>query len=185
MEQSFKIKGRIIFDPPNKTHKHNKQGVWKKVAIVQFYGGLCGYYQWFIKKRYNLPLGSPLRGPHITFINDAKRDMNDDGKDWNAVKKKWNNKEIEVELSTDVRGDGENWWLVVPEEGRKGLHDIRAELGLGRPYFGLHMTVGTAIDAHDRVTEDTVDKILNVRTKRFNIEHSKYIMNLLTKGLIK
>lgn len=177
MKETFKIKGKLVFDPPDITSKHRNQGEWKKVALVEFKGDVKKYYRWFIKKRYNLILGEPIRQAHITFINDRASDMSFD---WDTVKKKWNGKSIEVTLSVDVRGDGINWWLVVPEEDRKELHDIRAELGLGRPYFGLHMTFGVARDAKDDDFE------LNVfRPIRRNEEHSQYITRLLTKRLIK
>lgn len=179
MKQSFKIKGKILFDPPNITEKHRNQGKWKKVAIVEFDGDIKGYYRWFIKKRYHLFLGESIRKAHVTFINDSLRDMGDKANKWAEVKKKWNGKTIEIELSTDVRSDGINWWLVVPEEARDGLHNIRAELGLGRPYFGLHMTFGVARDAKDDVFE-----MNNIRAVRRNEEHSNYILRLLNKGLI-
>jgi hypothetical protein len=175
VKTTFKIKGKIIFDPPNITTKHRNQGEWKKVALVEFKGDMKKYYRWFIKKRYNLILGEPIRQAHITFINDRHTDMTNDN--WDAIKKKWNGKSVEIELSVDVRGDGKNWWLVVPEEARDGLHGIRAELGLGRPYFGLHMTFGVARDAKD---EGEGERIV-----RGNLAHSQYIMNLLTKGLIQ
>jgi|TARA_R110000824_G_scaffold291588_4_gene480101 hypothetical protein len=179
MIQTFKIKGKIVFDPPNITSKHEKQSKWKKVAMLEFDGDIKGYYRWFVKKRYNLFLGESIRKAHITFINDHKRDFKDFDK-WNEVKKKWNGKSIEIELSTDVRSDGINWWLVIPEEARGGLHGIRAELGLGRPYFGLHMTFGVARDAKDDVFE-----MNTIRAVRQNEAHSRYIVDLLKEGFIK
>jgi len=182
MKQSFKIKGRIVFDPPNITGKHDKQSKWKKVAMLEFDGDIKGYYRWFVKKRYNLFLGESIRKAHVTFINDSLRDMGNKSKNWNVVKKKWNGKKIEIELSTDVRSDGSNWWLVVPEGAREDLHAIRAELGLGRPYFGLHMTFGVARDAKD----DSENFENNAyRPVRPNEAHSRYILRLLEKGLIK
>lgn len=180
MKTTFKIKGKIVFDPPDITSKHRNQAEWKKVAMVEFDGDIKGYYRWFVKKRYNLILGESIRKAHITFINDSHRDMGYDVKKWNEVKKKWNGKTIEITLSVDVRSDGVNWWLVVPNEERDELHAIRAELGLGRPYFGLHMTFGVARDAKDDVFEGDV-----IRPVRKNEEHSRYILRLIEKGLIK
>jgi hypothetical protein len=161
--------GKIVFDPENKTKKHNAQASWKRVAMVVFEpnnktvsDGITGYYAWFIKKRYNLTLNPPLRGAHITFINDRGSDMN--GK-WEEVKNKWDGKSIDIKVLIDPRTDDKHWWFIVPEEHRKGLHDIRAELGLGRPYFGLHMTIGHANEK--------------------NIYHSKYIHGLIKQGFIK
>lgn len=164
----IKIKGLIKFDPKNLTKKHQKQSNWKKVALVEFKCDISSYYSWFIKKRYNLILNKNIRPPHITFINDRASDMN--GK-WDEVKKKWDGKEIEITLSVDPRTDSAkdnsscHWWLNIPEEYRGQLHSIRAELGLGRPYWGLHMTLGYANDK--------------------NMAHSKYIHGLILNGYIK
>jgi hypothetical protein len=182
MKTTIKIKGKIVFDPPEVTGKHKKQADWKKVAYVLFKGDICKYYQWFIFKRYGLILVSPLRGPHVTFINDSRRDMGKNINKWEQVKRKWNSKTIEITLSLDVRSDGTIWWMVVPEQERGQLHAIRAELGLDRPYFGLHMTIGNAVDCHDKIE---VDGINIQRAIRKNEDHSKYIHGLLVKGLIK
>jgi len=170
-------KGKIVFDPDNRTKKHGLQGGWKKVAMVFLYGDICEYYGWLINKRYNLPLAEPLRGAHVSFINDRGSDTN--GK-WEEVKKKWNGKRIDVTLSTDVKTDATHWWMIVPEDERQQLHDIRAELGLGRPYFGLHMSIGYARDSHDKVDlGNNAEKAI-----RMNEEHSRYIHELLKKGII-
>jgi hypothetical protein len=178
VKTTFKIKGKILFDPPNITSKHERQSEWKKVAMVEFEGDIKKYYRWFVKKRYHLFLGESIRKAHVTFINDHERDIK--MHKWDMVKKRWNGKTIEIELSTDVRTDGINWWLVVPEEAREELHGIRAELGLGRPYFGLHMTFGVARDGRDdsELFEPNV-----VRAIRANEAHSRYIRRLLKKGL--
>jgi hypothetical protein len=131
--------------------------------MVVFNGDLSNYYAWFIKKRFNLVLNPPLRGAHISFINDREGDMN--GK-WEEVKKRWHKKKIKVVL--DIRPHSStksHWWLIIPHDKRDELHSIRAELGLGRPYYGLHMTIGHANEK--------------------NIDHSKYIINLIDKGYIR
>jgi len=161
MKQTIKIKGKIKFDPINRTTKHHKQGSWKKLAMVIFDGDLSEYYAWFLKKRYNLTLNKPLRNSHITFINDRESDMN--GK-WGEMKEKYQSKEIEIVLSIDPithsRSSG-HWWLNIPEEDRCELHNLRGELGLSRPYWGLHMSLGYANDN--------------------NLAHSKYIHKLISK----
>ena len=178
VKKSFKIKGTIVFDPPNITSKHERQDSWKKVAMVEFEGDIKKYYRWFIKKRFHLFLGESIRKAHVTFINDHKKDIK--MHKWDMVKKRWDGKKIEIELSTDVDTDGTNWWLIVPHESREDLHNIRAELGLGRPYFGLHMTFGVARDA-----KDDSDNFENnaIRALRRNEEHSKYVRRLIKKGL--
>lgn len=176
MENCIKISGKVLFDPENVTNKHERQSEWKKVAMVVIPGDVHKLYAWFITKRYNLPLHPPLRGAHITFINDREADMN--GK-WEEVKKKWQGKEVEVILSVDPRSDELNWWLNVVEEHRKGLHDIRAELGLGRPHWGLHMTVGTALNMRGNPSYKGINA---GRAMVMNEEHSRYIVNLLRNG---
>lgn len=169
MENCITYKGIIHFDPINVTKKHLNQSDWKRMALVLFEGEICELYTWFIEKRYNLKLNKPLRGSHISFINDSINDIKNALKCneyeaelvWEQVKNKWDNKEIEISLNVDVRSNSQHWWLIVPEEERKVLHDIRAELGLGRPFWGLHMSIG------------------NVNEK--NIQHSEYILNLITK----
>jgi len=179
MKTTIKVKGKILFDPPDKTNKHRNQSTWKKVAYLDIKGDICEYYSWFMKKRFNLPLARPLRRAHITFINDSLRDMGEKAKDWDKLKKKWNGKVIEVELHLEPKTDDTAWWLTVVEESRKPLHDIRAEVGLGRPYWGLHMTIGNAHISYDDTFEFGAEKVA-----RDNIAHSKYIHGLAKKGLL-
>lgn len=170
MEKTIKLKGIIKFDPFDITKKHKNQSSWKKTAMIQFYNDdICLYYSWFIKKRYNLILNKPLRGSHISFINDSLRDMGkgleyeseiDIINNWNIVKSKWNNKEIEIVLNPDICSDGLFWWMKIIEK-ENTITSIRAEVGLSKPYWGLHLTIGYANERY--------------------VEHSKYIVNLLTK----
>jgi len=163
--------GKIKFDPENVTKKHNEQASWKRVAMIVFEGDITEYYAWFIFKRYNLILNPPLRGGHITFINDSNKDLMAGGRtieevdaSWKLVNAKWNDKYIPVTLNVDVRTDGKHWWLNVHHDHRKMLHDIRAELGLSHPFWGFHMTVGYA-------------------NERW-IHHSQYIHELVKTNLI-
>lgn len=164
----IKLKGRIKFDPKDVTTKHHSQANWKRVAMVMFTGDVTEYYSWFIERRYNLVLNRPLRGGHITFINDRKSEINDE---WDNVKKKWDGKEVEVTINLDPRtnsgddGSKHHWWLKVPEEDRDELLGIRNELGLGKPNFGFHMTIGYANDK--------------------NKGHSMYLHKLIKMGIIK
>lgn len=177
MKTTLKIKGKVIFDPPDKTKKHKNQGTWKKVAYLDITGDVCEYYCWHMKKRFNLILNRPLRRAHITFINDHSREIGGD-KPWNELKKKWNGKVIEVELDLQPKTDDINWWFTVVEASRKPLHDIRQEVGLGRPYWGLHMTIGSAGISYDDIEKG------QERIARDNIAHSKYLHELAKKGLI-
>jgi hypothetical protein len=164
--------GKILFEPENKTKKHQAQASWKRVAMVVFEGEIAEYYAWFLKKRFNLELNKPLRGAHITFINDSIQDFNhrvgtfeEKEELWNKLKDKWDGKEITVTLNTRPFFDIKHWWLIVDHKFRDELHAIREEIGLGRPYFGLHMTIGLANEK--------------------NIAHSEYIHSLHEKRFIE
>lgn len=157
----FEVKGKIVFDVPDRTKKHTRQSEWKKVAMVVFDCDMAEYYSWFLKKRYNLELNRPLRGSHISFINDSLRDMGDKADMWDEVKNKYDGTEVTLTLDPDVRSDGKHWWLVVEHESRKPLLDIRSELGLAKPYWGMHMSIGYCNPKNE--------------------EHSRYIHGLVTK----
>lgn len=190
MKQLITYRGKIIFDPVDKTNKHKKQASWKKVAMVFIKGDICDYYAWFLKKRFNLNLQSPQRGAHVTFINDRVDDI--DGATraqkeakWNEIKKKWDGKyvDITIDLSKleDI-SDGEHWWFIVDHDHREELHSIRRELGLGRPYYGLHLTIGRAVNTKPSIDdEDTADKNNAAKATLMNEEHSMYINDLIKK----
>jgi len=189
MDNKVTYKGRIIFNPDNLTRKHRSQASWKYMAIIVFDGDLSDYYQWFIKRRYDIELSPPIRGAHISFINDSDRDiakgLNIDVEDvdryWKELESKWNGKEIEVTVDTNVKTNTEHWWLIIPEEEREQIHSIRAAIGLGRPFFGLHMTIGRAVNCRPKI--DNVDTNA-IKANKMNLEQSEYIHNLIKKGLI-
>jgi len=166
--------GKIGFEPENKTKKHNAQSLWKRMALVYLQGEITEYYAWFINRRYNLVLNKPLRGAHISFINDSLRDLSLNGTRtieeidmvWDQCKKRWDGKEIPVVLDLSPRSDSTHWWLNIPNDERQLLQEIRTEIGLGRPYFGMHMSIGYA---RPGIYE----------------EHSKYIHNCIKSGLIQ
>jgi hypothetical protein len=172
MESKITLLGKIEFEPENLTKKHINQSSWKHIAMVLFDGDVTEYYAWFINKRYNLKLNKPIRGGHISFINDSFNDMTLNGQrtidevktNWEQIKNKWNNEQVEISLSLSPRTDGNHWWLNIPFEDRSGLHGIRAELGLPKPFFGLHMTIGYP-------------------NERW-LSHSEYIHELIKKGFI-
>jgi hypothetical protein len=166
---NVKISGKIVFDPKDATNKHKDQAVWKKMAMVVIDGDITDYYSWFLKRRYNITLNPPLRGAHVTFISDRTHDLNEGNGSikvkhqlWDDIKKKYNNRKIDIVLSPDMKTNGEHWWLMIPEEDRVELHGIRKELGLGRSHFGLHMSLGYA----------------NVK----NFQQSTYIHKLIVDG---
>jgi len=173
MLSNITLVGKIIFDPVDKTKKHFHQSDWKHVAMVLFDGDITEYYAWFIKKRYNLILNKPLRGGHVSFINDSFNDMSLNGVRsmeevktlWGQVKKKWDGREIEIVLDVEPHFNKKHWWLIVPDENRTLLQSIRNELGLGNPYYGFHMSIGYANEK--------------------NIIHHEYICRLIKNKLIK
>jgi hypothetical protein len=145
----FEMKGKILFDPINVTKKHNAQSVWKKVAIVKFDCDLYEYYSWFLKKRFNLFLNKPLRGTHLTFINDI---VDDDI--YLQARDIFDGKEITIKYDpTIVRSNKSgHWWLKAES---LDCQNIRNAMGIGDPYFGYHITIGLAT--------------------HLQLEHSKYI----------
>lgn len=164
--------GKIVFEPENKTKKHELQATWKKVAMVVFDGDVAEYYAWFLKKRFGLKLNKPLRGAHISFINDRIDDINHtqgtlEEKDlmWQSLKEKWDGKDIEVVLNLDIYSDKLHWWLIVDHGHRDQLHTIRAEIGLDKPFFGLHMSIGYA--------------------NEYNLDYSEYLNLLHEKNIIE
>lgn len=180
-----------MFDPKEITSKQSRQGEWKKTAMVLLEPelgrgekGITEYYAWFIQKQFNLPLQKPLRNAHVTFVNDREAEILGD---WEDVKKKWDGKKIDVVLHVDPflgiknrKGNYTDWWLIVPDECRGELHSIRKELGLvERPFFGLHMTIGTALNFYPRFEEDyEYPKQYTTKCMGMYEEHSKYIIEL-------
>jgi len=173
VNQLIKYTGKLVFDPPNKTKKHELQSEWKKVAIIEFGGDLCDYYAWFIKKRFNLILNRSVREPHVTFINDSVRDISTNNNNitteqveklWEQFKTKWSGKEVDITLNLHPATNNKHWWFVVDFDHREELHKIRKEIGLPRPFFGLHMTIGLV--------------------NPLCVEHSEYIDRCIKKGLI-
>ena len=151
----FKITGKLQFDPVNVTKKHHKQSSWKRVVVVKFDCDTYAYYSWFIKKRFNLELNKPLRGTHVTIINDIV-----DNDIYEQARKMFNGKEISIEYDpTNIRTNDSHWWIKAYSEDVK---NIRVAMGLTPdPYFGLHLTIGLAT--------------------HLQAEHSKYIHNCITK----
>lgn len=148
----FTIKGILEFDPINVTKKHDNQSSWKKVAIVRFEidDDTWSYYAWFLKKRFNLNLNKPLRGTHLTIINDIVDDNL-----YEIGRQLFHGKEITIQYNPlDIRSNKKgHWWLKAYSDD---AHNIRSVVGLDpSPYFGLHITIGLAT--------------------HLQLEHSKYI----------
>jgi hypothetical protein len=150
----FKATGKYVFDVPNVTRKHEKQASWKKFAMIEFGCEMDAYYRWLLERRFSVKLNRPLRGPHVTIINDRESDMIPGA--WEQMAQKYHGTEVDIYLCSDLRTDGSHWWL---RAGGDGLWLPRMELGLDHPYWSFHMSIGYA----------------NER----NIEHSEYILKTI------
>jgi hypothetical protein len=151
--------GKIEFDPVNVTKKHNKQASWKKTAMVKFDCDIWEYYSWFLKKRFNLYLNKPLRGTHLTIIND-KFDPETEYL-YDQGRQLFHGKEIRIKYDpTLIRAnDKGHWWINAQSDDAK---NIRSVMGLTPdPYFGFHITIGLAT--------------------HLQLDHSKYILKQCLK----
>jgi len=202
MKNEITYRGTIIFDPKDRTAKHKAQASWKKIAMIEFGGDMCDYYAWFIKKRYGITLNAPLRGPHISFINDSIRDLNggfynpkDCGTEkerhamWDALKKKYHKTKIDVVVSTEVQTNGSHWWLRIEHKDRVGMQTIRDEIGLPIPNLGknkdgslkplgIHLTLGYPVDG--RVNEEEFEVGVK-KAGRMNLTNSMNVYKQLKK----
>lgn len=159
------IQAKVIFDPADLTRKHEKHSAWKKHAIAFINEpDFCAYYSWFLKKRYNLTLVAPIRGVHMTIINDRLSDgVNATEEKYMRSKELYDKKMITIEYNTDVRTDGKYWWFNA--RSNDALF-IRQEIGLKpTPYFGFHITVA------------------RVEGREFEKAHGKYIHTLIKREL--
>lgn len=167
--KTLKLKGRIHFDPEDKTNKHMLQSSWKVVAMLLFENDdLCSYYSWFIRRRYGVILNKPLRNVHITFINDRIDDLIGESEEikrenWNKLKEKYQDLEVDVEINLDCRSDGKHWYFNLLENAF--LNDLREEIGLGEPFYKFHLSIGYAT--------------------HFHLEHSQYIVDSIKNNYIK
>ena len=135
----YEIKGKIVFDPIDKTKKHVRQSSWKKNVMVEFKDDTWAYYSWFLKNRFNLVLNKPLRGTHFTLVNDIV-----DGDIYAQAKKMFDGTEITIQYDpTNIRSnDKGHWWLKAYSDDAK---NIRRVMGLDEyPFFGFHITMGLA-----------------------------------------
>lgn len=150
----FELKGKILFDPINVTKKHNNQASWKKTAMVKFECDLWDYYAWFLKKRFNLTLNKPLRGTHFTIINDIV-----DNDVYQQARDLFNGREITLFYDPkDIRSNGSHWWVKVYSDDAMNIRNV---MGLGKPFYGFHITIGLATHLQE--------------------EHSKYIVEQCVK----
>lgn len=139
----IKVKGTIEFQPEDKTKKHISQASWKRVAMIKTEDDLCEYYAWFIKKRFSLELNKPIRGSHVTIINDSEREM----PNFSDALPIFEGKDIEFYIDPEPRTNGEHWWLRVYCPDAESIREICG--GKREPYFAFHLTLGYA--SHHRL----------------------------------
>ena len=165
------LEGTIIIAPPNKTKKHESQADWKRVAMITFPGSeIAEFYSYLLYKKYNIKLNKPLRNSHITIINSnylKESTLPDKDKElaWKKFEKDYNNKKIKIILDiSKFYTNGNHYWLIIPHEHRNFIYNIRAEIGLEKPFFGLHLTLGI-INEYNKVQSDY---IINLSKKEFS-----------------
>ena len=157
--------GKLIFDPVNRTNKHNKQSSWKRTAMIILNDDTYEYYQWLIQKRYPFIQGvkgetnwlnPPLRGSHVTIINDmVGRDFTEEN--YLKAKNKYDGKELFFFFNWDgLRNNGEHIYFKV--ECPMGM-EVRKCAGLGKPFFDFHITIGLVPDE----SEVKKQHLMNVR----------------------
>lgn len=166
MENGFVIgKGILKFDLENRTKKHNKQSSWKRTAMILTNDDTYQYYQWFIEKRFPLVRGvngdtnwinPPLRGSHVTIINDRISDINN----WNRMKDKYDNTEMFffMDIENGLRiSEKHIYYKVMCPIG----DEVREFGNLGDPYYGFHLTVGT-IPEESIIPSDHLDRVRKI-----------------------
>ena len=116
------------------------------------------YYSWFLRKRFGLHLNPPIRGSHLTVVNDRIQG-NEDMEKYVKGKELWHGKDIEFTYDSDVRTDEVSWWLPVKSEMSI---QVRNDCGLGKAFYGFHLTIGRA-------------------DHPLMIEHSKYVLSSILK----
>ena len=187
-------KGKLKFNLKDRTAKHVRQSSWKKTCAIILRDDSCDYYRWLIEKRFPFIQGLsfetelngskhadtlfhwinlPLRGPHMTVINDKlydsrhsrKRTQDYFEKKWKEIVEKYDGQEVEFSFDVnDLRTNAEQWWFKV---SCPMADKIRAELGIGDPFYGYHFTVG------------------NISGHNSKIIHAEYIHNLYKRGFLK
>jgi hypothetical protein len=131
----IEVTGKIKFEPEHVTKKHIKQYDWKRTAIVYTECDLYLYYAWFIRKRFNLELIRPLRGTHMTFINEVV-----DYEKFEEAKKIFDDKPLKFYHGIEPRISDKHIWLRAYSQEAE---EIRIMLGLERqPFFDFHLTLG-------------------------------------------
>ena len=150
----FEIKGKIQFDPKDITKKHKLQSAWKRNVLIVFDENdeTIRYYKYLLEERFgfripatdvfkfNGRLNDPLRGIHVTMINDIV-----DNDIYLQSKELFDGKEITIKYDPTLircnRKDDKMWWHI--KVYSDDITNIRTIMGLGDPYTSAHITIGT------------------------------------------
>ena len=140
-------KGKLVFDPEHRTNKHFKQGSWKRSAMIVIDDDTYKYYQWLIEREYPFIQGvkgdtkwinPPLRGTHVTILNDRVNGSNIEN--WEKMKEKYDGQEVHFFFNWDgLRNTGKHIYFKVECPLGQMVRDFG---NFGEPYFGFHLTVG-------------------------------------------
>jgi hypothetical protein len=137
MDQFFKLKGRLVYEPPRADFK---KAFKTKTLIVELpFDDLANYYISQVSRKYLVRLDPPMWGNHVTVVRGDEKPKNMEA--W----KKHEGEIVEFEVSPHVYRNWDFWALPVR---CKRLFEIREELGL-KVFHEMHVTIGRETD-HDR-----------------------------------
>lgn len=133
-----KVNGILVFEPENVTRKHERQSSWKRIAMIKTNDELSEYYAWFIRKRFNLELNVPLRGAHLSIINDKDIEV----PNFDKAKEVYDGEIVPFYIDIEPRTNGEHWWLRAYCPDAEKIRVLAG--GTPIPFFTFHMTIGYA-----------------------------------------
>ena len=149
----YEVKAILEFVPINVSKKHHQQSSWKKVAMARFPENdeTYRYYKWLLEQRFGLRipdvnpfewkgrLNDPLRGTHVTVINDIV-----DDEIYLQAKEIFHGKEITIQYDPTLircnRKGEKMWWHI--KVYSDDINNIRTAMGLGAPFHSPHITIG-------------------------------------------
>lgn len=162
----MQFRGKIVFDPRANTKKIENRLESHSYCLLLFDSDICEYYSWFLKKK-GLLLIHPVSGPHITLVSEKTKYIDGSSIEekkllWEGVKQKYNKLEVEVDINTEIYySNGKHWWLKMSKESEQECLVIRNLLGLGKPKFSLHFTLGYVNErAENIIQSEYLSKIL-------------------------
>lgn len=130
----YVVRSKLNFSPKNISKKQISQSSWKCYAFAELDDDSDAYYRWLIKRKTGLELMHPIRGPHISVINDKM-----DKAIFEKYASEYKDTELEFTITDKIRSNIYEWWVRVESDDAMKL---RSAFGLGEPYFNLHLTIG-------------------------------------------